>query len=432
MNLLVKIRIFGALFLGLLLFNSCEEREQFGLNSDDVAPVEFVTTEVGLASSIVALDSVNTGTVGRMLVGKLNDPQIGSVRASSYMAVALSAANLPTLTENVVLDSARFGFRFSYIYDTSVFNRGFGIELLEIAEEFKDTSYINSSTLALTGNSIGQGTVNVVDLDSTYHIDLDSDWANEILDGVRNEESAFSGQTEFAEYFPGFVVSPLFNTFNIFGLLPRENTVLEIFYSDLDEEGNTVDGVIRLDGGILPYFNSITSDRSSSRISEVTDLETEYTTPQTRVVHSGAGLVTKIDLSALDNFATQNNENIVNLAEIEIGPLETLSVSGTPPVALFLYITDERNSIIKDRESFRSIQEDGVNFLDRAFPAILLYDSESNSYKTSITSFVQAYIAGDYRREEVFLYPADMNTTVNAFVVDPSSIKLNIFYSELR
>lgn len=428
----MKIRIFGAVLLGLLLFISCEEREQFGLNSDDVATVEFTTTQVELASSIVALDSVNTAKVGRMLIGKLNDPQLGSVNASSYMALALSAAALPTLTENVILDSARFGFRFSYVYDTSLFNRGFGISLSEIDEEFKDTTYINSSTLATRGISIAEGTVNVVDLDSTYHIDLNDDWATQILNGIQNEESAFSGQTEFSEYLPGLLISPLSNTFNIFGLLPRENITVEIYYSDLDEEGNEIDGVITLDGGILPYFNNITSDRSSSRISDVVDLEIEYASPATRVVHSGAGLVTKINLSGLQAFADANEENIVNLAELEVGPLDALSVSGTPPVALFLYITDDRNSLITDRESFRSIQEDGASFLDRAFPAILLYDSESNTYKTSISSFVQAYIAGDYRRDEVFLYPADMNTTVNAFVVDPSSIKLNIFYSELR
>ncbi len=431
MNLLAKIRIFGALCLSLILFNSCEESGVFGINSEDVAPVNFLTESNTIPSTVVALDSVISRNIGRMMVGELNNPRFGIVTASSYMAVSLNTVSLPDLSQDAVLDSAFFSFSISYLFDTTEDNRDLSMRLYQIGEEFKDTLYINSSSLINSGTIIGEGAVNIERLDSTYQIPLDATWANTVINGIKNDEESYTNQLAFSTVFPGLIISSFNNTSNVFGLQPGTNADLILYYTDLDSDGQPFNGEVILDGGSLPYFNNVTSDRSASEFSEVVDLETEYN-PNKRIVQSGVGLVTRLDLSGIGTFAENNPSSIVNLAEIEIGPIDDNIDGSSPPVALFLYITDERNSIIRDRETFRSIQEDGASFLDRAFPAVLLFDEATRTYKASITSYVQAYASGNYERDQVFMYPVDMTTTLSTFTLDPSTIKLNIFYSEIR
>ena len=79
MNLLAKIRIGGALILGLAIFNSCEEKGDFGLGSDDVAPIEFDVESISLSSGIVWLDSINSANLGRVFVGEHSGSGFGEI-----------------------------------------------------------------------------------------------------------------------------------------------------------------------------------------------------------------------------------------------------------------------------------------------------------------------------------------------------------------
>ena len=105
-----------------------------------------------------------------------------------------------------------------------------------------------------------------------------------------------------------------------------------------------------------PYFFNVNTDRSASRISEVIDIQTAYDQPEKELCSVEQVWFTKLDLSGLEGFSTEHADDIVNFAEIEIGPIDELITGDTPPVALFLYLTDKRNSLIRDRERFRSIQ----------------------------------------------------------------------------
>ena len=75
------------------------------------------------------------------MVGRLNDPQFGQLDASSYLAFSLNELNLPSLTEDAVLDSAKLAFSVSYLFDSSLLNRRLSISAFEIGEEFIDTTY---------------------------------------------------------------------------------------------------------------------------------------------------------------------------------------------------------------------------------------------------------------------------------------------------
>ena len=102
------------------------------------------------------------------------------------------------------------------------------------------------------------------------------------------------------------------------------------------------------------------------------------------------------------------------------------------PSTLFLFITDERNSVIRDGDVFRAIQQDGANVLARLSPLALGFNTETRTYTGSLTSFTQAYFSNLFRRDEIFIYPSSMELSVNGFSIDPDDLQIKIFYSQLR
>ena len=100
MNLLAKIKSCGALLLGLAILYSCEEKGDFGLATDDVAPVEFNTTNVAIESSLVQLDSVITAYQGRFLVGSLNNTLLGNYTATGFLAINGRTGNIPSFDDD--------------------------------------------------------------------------------------------------------------------------------------------------------------------------------------------------------------------------------------------------------------------------------------------------------------------------------------------
>lgn len=432
MNLLVKIRNCGALILCLAFFNSCEEKGSFGLASDDVAPVEFVSTTVDLSTSMLLLDSVRTSRFGRILFGEIEDPAFGRVTATGYKALSARTAVQPDIPETAQLDSVQINFRISYLYDTSSNNRDLDIELYNIGEAFKDTLYINSNSLQQGNLLIASGNFNINNLDSTYVMDADMTWGQEFFEGVRTENSNFTDQDNFNDYFPGFVIKSGDNG-NIFSLSPGQDFQVNFYYQEPNQDNSgIVNKSFRMDGQGMVYFHNISGDRSMTSFSEVLDKNIPYENTSIIGIQTGVGLTPKIAFDNLAVFSDENPKIIINQAELTIGPIDDLPDGVLPPTVLVLYITDERNTPIPNGTTFRAIQQDGANPIGSGSPLQFFYNSEERLYRASITSYVQAYYKDDFRRNKVILYPSEMNSSIKSFTLGRDKVQLKIFYSELK
>lgn len=433
MNLLAKIRICGALALGLIIFNSCEESGDFGLGTDDVAPVQFNSENISISTSVLWLDSIRAYNLGRLLVGQHSGSDFGAMQAKGYIGLDLNENTHPTLTAEANLDSVRLNFDVNYLYDTTASNRLLNIRAYQIGEEFKDTTYITTNSLQETNTLLASGDVQIDRFDSVYYMDVDMTWANQIFEGIRNDEATFNTQENFDVFFPGFVLKHEGAVQNVFGLGIGSSFELVFYYTVPSEDGSElVNRQITMPATGRPSFHNIDIDRSATDFSVVLDQQVEYDQLSKLVVQSGAGLVTKLDLSDLERFSDQNEGAIINLAEITIGPIGDLPEGVSPPPSLFVFITDERNTLIGDGTAFRAIQQDGANVIDRNSPLQLIYDSDARTYSGSMTTFTQAYFTNAFRRNEFFLYPIDMNLTLNGFTIDLADLQIKIFFSELR
>ncbi|MBO3699435.1 DUF4270 family protein [Fabibacter sp. E12] len=419
--------------MGLIIFNSCEEKGDFELGSD-VAPIEFEAENISLSTGIVWLDSINSANLARIFVGEHSGSDFGDMTAKGYLGLDLNENSHPVLTADDVLDSVKLNFSINFLYDTSATNRALNLRAYKIGESFPADRYITTSELIQTNELIASGDVQIDTFDSVYSIDADLNWAQEIFDGIRDENATFDAQPAFSQFFPGFVFRHEGSSQNIFGLGTGSNFEVIFYYSAplSDGSGNVANRTITMSGVGQPSFHHFTSDRSATNFAFVQETSVEYNQISELVVQSGIGLVTKLDLSDLERFANVNDGAIVNLAEMTVGPIGELPPGISPPSILLLLITDERNTLISDGGALRAIQEDGVSVISQAFPLQLRYNENDRTYTASVTSYVRGYLNDVFRRNEVFIYPANMNLSTNGFTLGLGDLEIKIFFSQLR
>lgn len=434
MNLLAKIRIYGALMMSLIIFNSCEEKGDFGLSSDDVEPIEFNVESISLGTGVVWLDSINSANLSRIFVGEHSGSDFGDMTAKGYIGLDLNENSHPVLTADDILDSVKVNFGINFLYDTSSVNRALNLRAYAIGEAFPSDRYITTSELMQSNDLIASGNVQIDNFDSVYSIDAELSWAQPIFDGIRDNDATFDSQSAFDQFFPGFVFRHDGSAQNIFGISTGSNFEVVFHYSVPlnDGSGNIANRTITMTGTAQPSFHHFTSDRSGTNFAFVEETSVEYNQVSQLVVQSGIGLVTKLDLSDLERFANANDGAIVNLAEVTIGPIGDLPQGISPPSTLLLLITDDRNTVISDGGALRAIQEDGVNIISQNFPLQLRYNETDRTYTASITSYVRAYLNDVFRRNEVFIYPSNMNLSTNGFTLELDNLEIKIFFSQLR
>lgn len=433
MNLSAKTKSFGALFLGLFFLFSCEELGPFGLGEEDIAPLEFLTTEIPTTGGIVLIDSIVTIGAGSILTGDRSMP-FAEVSAIAHSAFYYDQISLRRPSDEAQLDSVKLNLRFNYIFESDDQGVALSLKAFQIDGEFPDTTYVTSSSLPISDVVIAQGDLVIDDLEETYSLAVDENWSNLVFDGLGDADNPLFGDLEFfRSFFPGLAfVSE--TPENVFGIIPGENLEIVFYYSEpaADGSGLTDNREFTLSGRLSPHFYSLDVDRSATPYSQVQEPAVEYTANDKLLVHSGAGVVTKVNISALREFSDQQPNSIVNLAEFEIGPIEELPNGVEPPEAISLFFTDDANIPIIDNGAFRGVQQDVAPLLGSQFPVRLTYDSSTRTYRNSITTYTQNYYNDILRRDFLFLYPRDMNNSVYGFEVSPENVKIKIFYSQLR
>lgn len=435
MNLSAKSKNLGALFLGLFLLFSCEELGPFGLGEDDIAPLEFLTTEVSTSGGIVLVDSIVSIGTGTLLTGDRSMP-FAEMSAKAYSAFNFDVVGLRRPSNEAQLDSVKLNVRFNYLFENNADGIDVDLKAYQVDAEIKDTTiYFTSSSVPVSDVLIAENDLLITDFDSTYSLAVDQAWSDLVFDALGDASNPlFQSLANFRSFFPGLAFQTDEPVDNIFGIEPGENLEIVFYYSEpaADGSGLTDNREFVMSGRISPHFYNLNVDRSTTAYSQVQDPAIEYPTSNYLLVHSGAGVVAKLDISGLTDFSEQEANSIVNLVEFEVGPIQDLPEGVDPPEALYMYFTDDENTTIADNNAFRGIQVDTAPVLSSQFPVRLTYNSVTKTYKNSITTFAQTYYNDVFRREKILLYPTDMNASASGFEVSPDNVKIKIFYSQLR
>lgn len=439
MNLLDKKKHLGAVVLGLFFFISCEKNGPFGLSSRDVDPVNFTAVNIPISSSVVWLDSIGSSNRGVLLVGEVNSSTFGRIRATSYSRLNLNRAKVGKIPSKAVFDSARLHLKFNYSFDTVSASRDFSYDAFRVAKEIPNKLLVTKSAIAVTDELFAESTIKVPKLDSVYTTPWNETWARQLHKLFKDEDKKVKTQKDFDSFFEGisFSAKAGFDQ-NIFGISLGEKTKLTLYYRNPGTDGKiTVAKTHDLSFAKVPGFYNLSIDRKGTPLEFLKEHHVEYVPASgKRYVQSGAGIVTKINLSEFKKIIV-GEPRIINLAEISVGPIDELDDQGTPPPRLYLALTDDQNTLIRDLKGrpkipFRAIQSDGQNPINNRSPVTLNYNKKTRTYSASVTSYFQNYFAGNFQRNEFFIYPGNMNTSVNGISFDAEDIKLKVIFSELQ
>jgi hypothetical protein len=447
MNLLDKKLRMGAMVMALFLLISCEESGDFVLGDLDISPVEFFSENVAITSSVLLIDSIPTDSNDNLLIGSLDNDQFGRTEAQGFSKLNLNKEQLVDLLDDAILDSAHFNFKFNYKHndDLNVLDLIIGAV---IPNSIEDTvSYYTDSNAPRTlidkvsglPLQIGRGRVDVGDLDSIITIDLDDAWALKFFNDLKDKDPRLDNQETFeSQYLGGLAFLPgEFNT-GMFGIEAVEESNMILYFHQTSPTGTGfINFTQELTYHDAKHFYVLESDKSGSEVAEVVESATSYEPSSgLRYIQEGNGIVTKFDISDFGEFSESNPDIIINFADLIIGPIqEPFNLNDPPPQTLLVYITDEQNTLIKDRNVFRGIQRDSestLGVISSSSTISLDYDPSTKSYKGSMTSFIQSYHGGVFQRDELLLFTNNMNGSVNGLVLDPENINLKVFYSELK
>ena len=448
MNLLDKK--YGLVWLlSALIFLSCEEPRELGLDKSDSGIGVIFTDTFTIHTSTVLLDSINTTSPGILSFGKFIEPKLGSVTANAFTQVHL---NQQKVNGDAIYDSAFIALHIDYKYGSST-NTAQELRIYELESSLSDTTYFAQNSVSFFEDNAhqlnSQTSFNVSDEEDTIimTLRLDDDVVQEkFFDPMKATSSHFNSQADFVKWFKGIAIIPGADNTAIFGVNGRQDTTGIIIYYHYP--GDTLSKALELKfGGQVYHFNQLIHDRSGTplenipRFTEVPSEQTDHAT----FVQAGTGFATKITFPYLAKFS-ENRNIAIQRAELVFPTVDPDDDSYAHPVpVLFLAETNQNNRFLKDQNGgIMAVQanDPSTTFLN-VNPLQIAYNPNERHYSGPVTYYLQAVIdakkpnnslllvslidsyndLGEYRINKVYL--ADQHHNLN-------KARLRVFYTEIK
>lgn len=487
MNLWVKRIGQLAVLAVALFFLACEDDTSLLGFKNPNSKFDIRYVEIPIPSSILLLDSVRTsnfsfsGESNKLLVGQYTDEQLGVIRSEAYAQFLTSSGT--KLAANAAFDSVTL----QLAYDAELYTYGSAtptthqVNVYELDEELNKEirNYYNSTEVAVKPTPLGSKDFSVNpeifkefiedDEDTTLLINLRL--ANEF--GERLFQSAIRYRDATTEADSSFVMpSEFVKEFKGIAIKPGESDALMVAFSTgnasriiLHYHTDTADSLqLALTFNYfnaLKSFHKITADRSSTPLAGLTPYQ-PLEEGDLRYIQSGTGLVTKINLDKILEFADTVPNVIINSAELIISDLG--EPTRTPPTYLGLRVLKDNNRFkaysqtsehdrlvnvfyksyltpdIETSSQTRTVLVDNDSVLyvrhDRTLDGHLMaYNSTNKSYSGSIGGFLQQLLNTEDGKTQYLnfaLYPVtpEASKSVNRVVFNKDNIRLRINYTK--
>ncbi len=449
------------LFLFTALLFSCEEDlNLLGFRGDDQR-FKVYYAEIPVPSSVLLLDSVrsmnylSTETT-RLLVGSYSDPLLGEVTAKGFAQIRPSDITSP-IAGGSVFDSAFLQLRFDfYNYGTSG-STPLELSIHEITEVLsledlyfsKSEATYNPTPIGTIATSIDQvlfdKELNDTDTDSllVVNIRLDQNFGQRLFNANDPEDENFTNFNLFKNRFKGLAIIPTVSD-KVVGISNSSNTFLTVYYHTGETKSSRT---FVLSSGVS--FSNITSDRSSTELSGLTNYHEEFSSPVNRYVQSGVGIATKLDFSGFYDLIDEYPNVIINSVELAIDNVAEPGNFDYP--VLGLAMLDENNKFKKlttsqDTTDYLAFENKVLlgNLISNDAGAVpylisdattllgLSYSSDNDKFLSYPTLFFQQLYALREKRFPTWALTAINPTstkTVNRVVFNKDNIKLRVYYT---
>ena len=363
----------NSVFLGLMfvvltfLYSGCDDTSTIGFPVADPKIQTLFLDTFTVKTSTVLLDSITTSNTKRILVGEYHDDVFGKTSSSSYFQLASQDLANWIPQSSAIFDSMTLILEYDkYFYgDTTQTQQLIVTELSQhityrspnflsdnisyfypSAESFNSGVYNKSITSSystpigsvsykprpLTGNSVS--------------IRLDDQKGKDWLALATGENPTQLLPANFVENFKGVKISnaPAVNA-AVIGFA-TDSTKLRFYYSEQNEQGILQQKYFDF-RVITPelQYNQINSDRTGTPLQNLVtqqNVSSDLTNNET-YVHSGAGVLTKIEFPSFKYLNTNDKKFIVLSARLVIMPVNTFDGKKKLPAELGLFEVSNSN-----------------------------------------------------------------------------------------
>jgi len=433
------------LFFSAFLSCSSDEISSYTVGSD------FLENEINirqidtlnLRTGTYKLDSIITSNTGRVLLGHINDDNLGTMKSSSFFQVTPSTYDIDNDTE---YDSISLVLNFDDYYQGDTLNNVQTYKVYKITEpvtpedgsSFYNTSYVNIDYT----NTLGEVSFTPrPNLARTIYITLDDTVGEDIFNKIKDSDiKEVDDDSEFLSELRGLAIIPETSNKNLmlsFGLDPTanniDNTSLRIYYTQNDEEGDTSEYIDFPVADLTKQFNTLevptgdgTTHESSLDLSnsDISDLEGENGRfisyeGEVGISQGFSGICARIEIPGLNNLKQVSEFGSVLSAELTFSPVVgTYGIENPLQSEIPIYIVNDNNEI-------QSLFLDSVTFDTTLFASLSDENDEFDqdvTYTIDLTNYVNLIL----NSEEVDLDYAlmlrfsDYNTTTRSIVINGS------------
>ncbi|OAD42832.1 DUF4270 family protein [Polaribacter atrinae] len=386
------------------------------------------------------LDSIITSGTNRILVGNVEDQNLGRLSAKSYLELITSNFSIST---DAVYDSIGMILNYDNYYygDTTKIQTYTLHRITETVEPDEDaSSFYNTSSLDYDDAILGQISFTPRPNKSTdsLFVKMDDVLGEEIFNKIVDND--INNTDDFLQYFKGLVIAPDtsvdshvlgFNVQTTSGTIG--NSMMRLYYSinDDDSEDNDyyIDFVI---SGTGQQFNQIETDLSSTDIGDFEDGEDIKLTTSTDDLlfsQSGTGITARIEIPTIKKLSELYENASTLSAELTFSPLKGSYSDDNPlPQYLSVYIVDQKNRIIQQLTDI-----DG-----NIASAILIEDTdefnEDTYYYVNLSGFVEQILFSDTDLDYALMIQSEnFSKEVNKLVIENNAstnreVKLSVKY----
>jgi hypothetical protein len=356
---------------------SCESPSSIGEDfvQNEIVDIVFTDTTT-INMSTILFDSISTTNTGRYLIGYHEDDQMGKIESQAYFKLGLDSISTFPDDDATYLytELVLFYDDYSY-YDTLQSISIMLYQLDEVLEPIEDDLFYNTDEFEYSSDPLVSNSFTPRPNqreEQTFTLN-DQEFGRAIFEAAK-EPLEFA--EDYEDLLKGFVLkTDGLNSGAFIGFSAGSYIVIHFREDGEDRE-------LKLAGPTESHFNSISTDRSGTYISELeggttTTLST-FESNNVGYLQGGSGVGLKIDLPGVRNMLEVIDPGYIIDAKLYLTPIKGSYEDETPLITnLAIYQVDKLNRIIIDTELDYTLQidkefEEDTNYVVDLLPYIQL------------------------------------------------------------
>ena len=400
--------------ISLFLLQSCYRNDiAFGNLPDNNYMNVIFTDSVEPILSTVTLDSFVTNNGSSFLLGKYNDPYLGTITAKPFFQMTVFADTL-NIASTAVYDSLCFIARLNKYYygDTSRTQTIYVNEVGDFINYTYGNNLYNTSSFPVLPDPLGSKTLRIrPSADTLIMIRLNDARGMELFSKLQQKAIEITTDANFQDYFKGISLSVNnSDTTAVYGLTnSASDMVMRVFYHNTIPyfQGKSFDFTLRTQNY---SFNQVIPDRHGTPLYSTIPGTKEFLSGQTNnmaFTQFGTGTLLKMTFPYLKDIMTTDKIVKLQKAELLIRPMASSYDFNKfkLPGSLYLSQTDATNTV-------------GAPIVSNIIPATDEIYGSNTYYKVDVTSYINSLLTTNGSESNgLFLIGSNTSPNVDRAVI---------------